>query len=154
MSPTAARNAGPKGLTLIEVLIGIVIVAFLGLLVVNFMGRKVTHSFLPLSWVTREAGLERQMESVVSDYVREMNTSATPATVLETIRTRNVSGQYGSGVSMYYVTFSGFAEANSSGAFPYTATDYLHVSVSDGNQTLMTVMTRSRSGTADLAINF
>lgn len=150
MNRTKASRRGRNGFTLIEVLVTLVIVAFVGILVVNFVGRKVTDSAFPLVWVSRETDIERQMEQVVSDYVREMNTNPDPATVLGLIVTRNAAGQYGTGVSMSYVEFVGNVETNSTTG----PTDQLHVTVSSGGQTLMTILTKSRSGTVDAVINF
>ncbi len=86
--------ARPRGFTLIEIIVSIVLMAFLGTMLASFMGTSVTRSAEPVILAQHGAYLNGIMENMVSDYKHLMVTSQTPMTDFIT--------RVGSGSRTYY----------------------------------------------------
>jgi prepilin-type N-terminal cleavage/methylation domain-containing protein len=69
------------GFTLIEVIVSIVVGAIVGVVFLTYMGTQLIHSGDPINIARAEGAAEMWMESITSDYVKEMN-AATCATAL------------------------------------------------------------------------
>jgi prepilin-type N-terminal cleavage/methylation domain-containing protein len=136
----------PRGFTLIEMLVAILIISILATLFVQVMGTALSDSATP---VTREQiGLERNgiMEKIISDYVREMNSD--PDNALSAIKTTHYATTH-VGFTAQYINFT------TAGAEMISAstTNNLKVTVTGNGQAITTVLTRSRNAT-DATISY
>jgi len=77
------------GFTLIEVIIGIVVGAIVGVVFLTYMGTQLSHSGDPVNIIRDEGVAEKWMELILSEYVKEMNTPGSYATALATICARD-----------------------------------------------------------------
>lgn len=77
-------SANPKGFTLIEVIVTIVIGAIASVLLIQFMGGNMERSLTPLVRVDRSYELTTVMEKISAEYKRLLLTNADPLFALET----------------------------------------------------------------------
>ena len=122
----------PKGFTLIEIIITILVLAIAAALFVAYMGTSLTGSAVPATQVQKQYELIETMEKITAEYRRRISNEATPfvLTAFETyVRTQNYVDQ----------TKTGIVTLNSPG---YTMIrPVLVVVLADGNQSLMSVFT-------------
>ncbi len=57
-----------KGFTLIEIIVTIVIAAIAASMMVTFMGKNITSSSVPVTWVKNQGGVNQAMENIVVEY--------------------------------------------------------------------------------------
>lgn len=102
-----------KGFTLIEIIITIVIAAIAALVIVTFMGKNITSSSVPVTWVKNQNEVNQAMENIVSEYkariaAMTLNLGTFQAWV-------NANGPTGGSVSATMVSYpvGGGAEASS-----------------------------------------
>lgn len=67
---------GESGFTLIEAIVTIVLIAFVGLMVVTFSGTALTNSVIPLFWERDEFLLKERVEQLTASYVDYINNTA------------------------------------------------------------------------------
>lgn len=147
------KNAGTgsrQGLTLVEVIVAIVLVAILGALLVTLLGDKLTGSTKPVVWTRQEASVEATMEKIVADYVRLENDDANLGSdVLSMLQANRAAGDYGQGVTMSYISFAGGVES--------AGGDFLKVEVSDPDDpghVLVSILGNGRTDAADSKVNY
>lgn len=143
------KHKSKKGMSLLEMIFALTMVAILGAMVVTVMGRKINKSADPLIVTGSASSAESTMETIIKDYVRFMNdNSLGPSNVLNTLITSNSNGTYGTGVTMSHIRFTGGNEiADPSGPL-------LKVSVKRGEKSLSVILTQSRNSISDGTINF
>lgn len=80
-----------KGFTLIEIIVTIVIAAIAASMMVTFMGKNITSSSVPVTWVKNQGEVNQAMEKIVVQY----KTLIDPDTALDlgTFQTW-IAGQY------------------------------------------------------------
>jgi prepilin-type N-terminal cleavage/methylation domain-containing protein len=77
------------GFTLIEIIITLVVGAVVGVVFLSFMGTSLTGSGDPVNIARDEALAQLCMELIISDYVREMNSSTNFTNALALINNRD-----------------------------------------------------------------
>jgi prepilin-type N-terminal cleavage/methylation domain-containing protein len=102
MSRLAARNPKEDGFTLIEVIVTIIATGIMGVIFINFMGTAMSKSSLAVERVSDAAGGEAVIETILADYVYEINRD--PDGALATIKSRSYSTNKIS-VTMDYVVY-------------------------------------------------
>ena len=63
----------PKGFTLVEIIVTLVAAGILGVIFTQFMGTALDASWNSVEIVRDEAGAERMMERIISEYVADIN---------------------------------------------------------------------------------
>ena len=63
----------PKGFTLVEIIVTLVAAGILGAIFTQFMGTALDSSWNSVEIVRDEAGAERMMERIISEYVADIN---------------------------------------------------------------------------------
>jgi prepilin-type N-terminal cleavage/methylation domain-containing protein len=123
-----------KGFTLIEVIITIVIMAIAAAAFVTFFGKAFTGSAVPPGQVWRQYRMIQQMETITSNYRDQITNNA--AFSLATFKTSFVDGtDYVDSTKTGLITLT-----SSTGG--YTTANVLQVTLTDGNQTLMSIFTQ------------
>jgi len=89
MLRTRRARTPQGGFTLIEVIIGIVVGAIVGVVFLSYMGTQLSHSGDPVNIIRDEGVAEKWMELILSEYVKEMNTPGSYSTALATIYARD-----------------------------------------------------------------
>jgi len=74
-----AQTAASRGFTLVEVLVVLVIAAFLGMLTVNLLGTGFRKSFTPVTVARDSALAEGTMETIIAYYVERVNANTSTA---------------------------------------------------------------------------
>ncbi|MHC1752676.1 hypothetical protein [Humidesulfovibrio sp.] len=128
----------PKGFTIVELIVIIVVAGFLGMVLVNMLGTRLLKSAAPLASARDAVQAETAMESVVAFYTQTVNNSTTGA--LDA-----VVAQYPNNA-----TFSATRNNN----FDGVGLDALIVTVTENGLSLTTVLTQERTNDADNATNF
>lgn len=57
-----------KGFTLVEIIVTIVIAAIAASMMVTFMGKNITSSSVPVTWVKNQSEVNQAMENIVVEY--------------------------------------------------------------------------------------
>lgn len=142
------------GFTLIEVIVTIVLGAVVGAILYSYMGTQLTHSGDPVNLARAEGAAEMWMESIISDYVREVNTPGSYPGALATILARDYTANpYNMPASVTltrtYVTYNGAGDevAVTGGG---TSTN-LKVTVRAGGYALTSILTAQRVSSGDPA---
>ncbi len=131
-------KAGPKGFTLLEIIIALVVGAILAAVVVQVMGTNLSRSAEPLAWVKHQLSLQEAMESMVADYKYLWMTDNTP---LDTFKNRVENGYYGTySATTKYITFD--ATGQEEKAACSSDCKVLKVTISGGGQSLTALFTR------------
>lgn len=128
----------PKGFTIVELIVIIVVAGLLGVVLVNMLGTRLLKSAAPLASARDAVRAETAMESVVAFYTQTVNNSTTGA--LDA-----VVAQYPNNA-----TFSATRNNN----FDGVGLDALIVTVTENGLSLTTVLTQERTSNADNATNF
>ncbi|MFH1980880.1 MAG: type II secretion system protein [Pseudomonadota bacterium] len=139
-----------SGFTLPEIIAAIVLIGILGAMAAQFMASALEDSTLPIDRVQAAAGRVSIMEKIISDYVIAVN-SGTPSTALTTIETNVLNGNYNSGattVATSYIDFNGAGQETTGGS------NYLKVTVTTGNASIVTIFSKSRTLATDPKVNF
>jgi Tfp pilus assembly protein PilE len=128
----------PKGFTIVELIVIIVVAGLLGVVLVNMLGTRLLKSAAPLAAARDAVQAETAMESVVAFYTQTVNTST--------------SGALDAVVAQYpnNATFSATRNNN----FDGVGLDALIVTVTENGLSLTTVLTQERTSNADNATNF
>jgi len=103
-----------RGFTLIEVIIGLVLVAILGTMLVTFMGTSLTESAQIINRVDKTYKLDAVMENITTDYKKLIATDSTP---LSTIKNNIgvVGSTYNNTYGSYNVIYNGYIVITCSG---------------------------------------
>lgn len=130
-----ARKRRQQGFSLVEIIVIIVVGAFLGIVVVNLMGTQLTKSGIPLMSTKEAAGAEAALENIVANYTAKVNADISTAL-------NDVSDDYpgNSTVSFTRSTFN--------------SVDTLSVTVTVGSSSYTTLLTQERQNAADNAATF
>ncbi len=140
--PDAIANAG---FTLIEIIVTIMVAAVLAAVMVQFMGTAMTRSGDPAAAVRAEAETGTEMEEIVSDYVKWINSNPSGALAL-------IQATYGSAsdVTTSYITF----DAAGQEVLEASATDTLKVTVQGNGYALTALLSNSRVKSSDPASEY
>lgn len=111
------KSNGRKGFTLLEVIVGLVVLAVMAAMLVTFMGTGVVQSANPVLLAQNGAYINQIVENMSADYKYLMSTNASP---LSTFITR--VGAEGSSQTQY-----------SDGSHPYTIVDNHRISFPTGS---------------------
>lgn len=130
-----ARKRRQQGFSLVEIIVIIVVGAFLGIVVVNLMGTQLTKSGIPLLSTKEAAGAETALENVVAFYTTTVNSNI--STALDA-----VVAQYGGNSTV------GLARST------FNSVDSLTVTVTVGQSALTTILTQERTNASDNAATF
>lgn len=130
----AARR--PKGFTLLEVIVIIIVMGLLGALVMNLMGTQLMHASNPATAASDAAEAEAAMEAVVAYYTASSNNSTSGVLA-------DVASHYAgnSTVSLQNISINGVVPA-------------LQVTTTTGNTAYTTLLTQERTNASDNATNF
>ncbi|NJB68565.1 prepilin-type N-terminal cleavage/methylation domain-containing protein [Desulfobaculum xiamenense] len=128
------------GFTLIEIIVTIVLLAFVATIVANYMMSAVAHSSLPVVRVLDRGSAQGVVEAASADYRQLLadNPSASQ-TALSTLKSRLEGGHYGTyTVETKYISFdgSGMEQTAPSGD------NILKVRITVGDQTVVTLFAR------------
>lgn len=139
-----------QGLTLVEVIVTIVLVAVLGALLVTLLGDKLIGGTEPVAWTSRESAIETTMERVIADYVRLVNDDANIGSdVLAMMQANAAAGDYGQGVTMSYIGFAGGTESPGGNFLKVEVTD-----PDDPGHVLTVILSNSRTDASDSKVNY
>ena len=136
--PPATPATRPRGFTLIEIIVIIVLAGFLGALVASLMGTQLLKSSTPVIVAKDAAGAETAMENVVAFYTGRVNANLT--TALD-----EVQAQYAGNSTVSITDTANWQTSN---------VRVLTVTVTVGQTRLTTLLTQTRSNAADNATSF
>jgi Tfp pilus assembly protein PilV len=129
----------PRGFSLIELIVIIVVAGFLGALMVNMLGTQLLRSANPVVTAKQSAQAEAALEGVLAYYTNEVNTNL--STALDNVKTHFADNAT--------VSFTS-DDSNWQG----TGVRVLTVTVFAGDVQLTTLLTQSRTNAADTATNY
>jgi prepilin-type N-terminal cleavage/methylation domain-containing protein len=141
MTTRSPRRNG--GFTLIEIIVTIVILAFVATMVASYMTSAVANSALPVNRVINRGSAQGIMEAVSADYRQLMIQNSYLGKALNDLKTNIESGTYSSYSGAYtgaaqYITFdTNGAEQSASGTSPI-----LKVTITVGDQTVVALFSR------------
>ena len=149
MKRAKSKHNAENGFTLIEVIATIIVMGILAAFFIHFMGTALNDSWKALEVVEGEARAEGLMESIIADYVEQIN-DTTPDNALAAIKglesTYESDVDYGMPVTMAYIVFdsSGDEQADTVGQ-----NRNLKVTVESPGYNLTTILTESRTDSND-----
>ncbi|MFK4763642.1 prepilin-type N-terminal cleavage/methylation domain-containing protein [Desulfobaculum sp. SPO524] len=142
MTTRSPRRNG--GFTLIEIIVTIVILAFVATMVATYMTSAVANSALPVNRVINRGSAQGIMEAVSADYRQLMlQNSSNLGKALSDLKANIEEGTYSSYSGAYtgaaqYITFdTNGAEQSASGTSPI-----LKVTITVGDQTVVALFSR------------
>ena len=97
-----------KGFTLIEIIITIVIAAIAASTMVTFMGKNITSSSVPVTWVKNQNEVNQAMENIVVEYKARIKAGTLNLGTFQTWVTGN-QATYGPNIDSVTTTFVSFA---------------------------------------------
>ncbi len=139
MKPTNSKNACENGFTLVEIIATIIIMGILSAFFIHFMGTAVSYSWKTIEFVAGEAEAEGQLEQIIADYVREMNSA--PDSALAILVANNSGGTYGTNVVMEYI---GFDENGNEIPAPSGISELLKVTYQAPGNNIFVILPKSR----------
>ncbi|MGE4554153.1 MAG: type II secretion system protein [Desulfovibrionaceae bacterium] len=148
-------KTSPRGFTLIETIITLVLVGIVGAFIAVMLSQKLTKSPESLIWAEDSAAVEKTMERIIHDYVTAMNASDPSTAVAAVLADQSdYAALEGCQVDMEWVRFDSSGDEVSG-----SSSDTLKVSVSmlqDSKlrHTLVTLLPQSRISTSDESVNF
>ncbi|MBI5520117.1 MAG: hypothetical protein HY916_08655 [Desulfovibrio sp.] len=131
-----SAGGNSRGFTLVEVIVIVVVTAFMGLLLVSLMGTQLTKSAAPLLTARDAARAESTMEAITAYYTQCVNNSTSGA--LDAVAARYPAN----------ATLSVARNAS------FNSVDALVVTVNEGGATLTTVFTQARNSSSDATSKF
>ena len=141
MKAASKLHIGESGLTLLEIIVTFVIAAFLGSMLVEYMGSSLTRGGESVVMVQDEFSLNGAVERITADYENDYLKGAFDFNTFKSnIENGNVAtntpyyGDYA--VQTEYIFFSGGSEATDDGSGGYRI---LKITLSSGNQSLVTL---------------
>jgi prepilin-type N-terminal cleavage/methylation domain-containing protein len=120
-----------RGFTFIEIIVIVVIIAIAAALFVTYLGRSFTQSPVSSGRVQNQYALIRQMEVFTSQYRNQLNAGTLN---LATFKTTYIDGKT-------YVDAAN-TKMNTLPYGTYTTQQFLQVTLTDGNQTLLSIFTQ------------
>jgi len=144
MKSTEKPNNKENGLTLLEIVISFILAAFIGSMLIEYLGSSLTRGSEAVVMVQDEFSLNGVVEKITADYVNDYLKGAfTFDTFKSNIENGNVVSStpyYGNyTVQTKYIVLSGGNEAADDGSGGYRL---LKVTLSSGNQSLVTLFRR------------
>ncbi len=97
-----------KGFTLIEIIVTIVIAAIAASTMVTFMGKNITSSSVPVTWVKNQSGVNQAMENIVVEYKARIKAGTLNLGTFQTWVTDN-QATYGPNIDSVTTTMVSFA---------------------------------------------
>lgn len=134
-APATGRGRRSHGFTLIEVIVVLIVMAFLGLLTVQMLGGSLLRSYTPISAARDSAQAESDMETVIAYYVDHVNTH-TSGTLAA------VQAQFPNNATL--TTSSSTVDG----------VPGLLVTASVGGHSISTYLTQARTSAGDLLVNY
>ena len=140
MKPSKSKVYHSRGFTLVEIIVTLVVMGWMVLLFVNFMGTAQTKSWQSVEFVAGEAAAEAKVEEIIAYFTSKINSD--PDTALNTV----MNEDFGSDVVKSYITYdsSGEAVVLTSGT-----SNNLRITVEAPGNDLTTILTKSRVGSGD-----
>lgn len=131
----ASRYKAARGFTLIEVIVIVLIAAFLGLLTVQMLGTSFLRSFSPVAAARDSAQAEATVETVIGFYVGHVN--ANTSGTLDAVKAQFPNNAT---LTITDTTIDGVAG--------------LLVTSTVGGQSITTLLTQARVNTADTVVKY
>ncbi len=128
------------GFTLVEIIVTLVIMGFMVLFFVNFMGTAQTKSWKSVELVAGEAAAEAKLEEIIAFFTSQVNSD--PDTALSVV----MGSDFGSGVIKEYITFD---SAGNEIVLTSDTSRNLKITITAPGNNLSTVLTQSRTGAGD-----
>lgn len=135
MRVSPSPSAPPRGFTLVEVIVVILLAAILGTFTVTMLGTSFRRSFTPVAVARDSAAAEGTMEAIIAYYVDRVNANTTTALT-------DVKNHFPNNAT---VTMADTTINTVAGVL---------VTVTVNGQTLSTFLTQSRTSTNDLNAQF
>lgn len=132
---SASRHKAARGFTLIEVIVIVLIAAFLGLLTVQMLGTSFLRSFSPVAAARDSAQAEATVETVIGFYVGHVN--ANTSGTLDAVKAQFPNNAT---LTITDTTIDGVAG--------------LLVTSTVGGQSVTTLLTQARVNTADTVVKY
>ncbi len=94
-----------KGFTLVEIIVTLVAAGILGVIFIQFMGTALDASWNAVEIVRDEAGAERMMERIISEYVADINEDPPDNPLGNIVTNYNGKTIYGITITTRYIVF-------------------------------------------------
>lgn len=133
------------GFTLVEIIVTITLASVLATLMVQYMGTAMTASSGPVNMVRDGAKMEALLETIISDYVKRINTD--PGAALGDMKTDTYSN-----TTMTYIEFD--SSGNEVDLVDPATSDTLKVTVQATGHSITTLLTNSRAQSNDPVSKF
>ncbi len=128
------------GFTLVEIIVTLVIMGFMVLFFVNFMGTAQTKSWKSVELVAGEAAAEAKLEEIIAFFTSKVNSD--PDTALGVV----MGSDFGSDVIKEYITFD---SAGNEIVLTSDTSRNLKITITAPGNNISTVLTQSRTGTGE-----
>ena len=121
------------GFTLIEVILVLVLAAFVSAMLITSLGYNLKRSATTVAQVDQQYQLIQEMESLTSNYRKEI--------LARTLDLNTFYSTYVVSIGNIDTDNTGFITLTSTGASPYTTTQLLRVTLRDGDQSVQSLFT-------------
>ena len=128
------------GFTLVEIIVTLVIMGFMVLFFVNFMGTAQTKSWKSVELVAGEAAAEAKLEEIIAFFTSKVNSD--PDTALGVV----MGSDFGSDVIKEYITFD---SAGNEIVLTSDTSRNLKITITAPGNNISTVLTQSRTGAGE-----
>ncbi|MDZ7580388.1 MAG: type II secretion system protein [Deltaproteobacteria bacterium] len=141
MKPAGILKGEPRGFTLLEVIIALIVGSILGAILLEFLGQTVHKSFVPIKMAQGSMELTAIVEKMNADYKKQLMLSNDPLVELKSDIDNN-TGNYGDfSAATSWIKFSGGTEIADDGVGS-DAHRVLKVTVVHGQHELTSLYTR------------
>lgn len=143
-----SKIAGSDGFTLVEIIVTIVMMGIMAAFFTQFMGTALDNSWKSVELVAGEAQAEANMEEIIAYYTSKINSD--PDTALAAVKATN----FGSNVNIDWIFFD-ISDGAGNVVIPGSGTtNTLKVTVEAPGNNLTTLLTRSRTASAEPVVNY
>ncbi|CAB1058093.1 hypothetical protein D1BOALGB6SA_2849 [Olavius sp. associated proteobacterium Delta 1] len=144
MKCSQLKIVAPKGFTLVEIIVTIIVMGILSVFFIHFMGTAVTDSYKSVELVAGEAEAEGKLEEIIAYFTSKINDD--PDNALNAVKIND----FGGNVTMEYVEFPAGTETILSSGTSTT----LKVTINSPGNDLTTLLTKSRTRNEDPSVKY